>query len=86
MAKKKNQFEFKVLIEQDGDGMYVASVPELPGCYTQGKSLDIVRKRIREVISLVLDSEKDIVREKIKQPSSKGPKFIGIEDITVNYA
>ena len=32
--------EFNVVIEQDSEGFYVASVPELRGCHTQAKSLD----------------------------------------------
>ena len=52
-----------MLIEQDEDGLYVASVPELPGCYTQGKTLEIVRKRIREVIELVLESDDKVRAE-----------------------
>lgn len=28
--------EFTVLIEQDEDGVYVAKVPDIAGCYTQG--------------------------------------------------
>ena len=35
--------QFKVLIEQDEDGWYIAEVPELQGCYTQGKTLEEVR-------------------------------------------
>ena len=52
MAKMTHALQFKVLIEQDEDGLYVASVPELPGCYTQGRTLEAVRKRIREAIEL----------------------------------
>ncbi|MBN2006900.1 MAG: type II toxin-antitoxin system HicB family antitoxin [Anaerolineae bacterium] len=36
--------EFSVIIEQDSEGYYVASVPELPGCHTQAKSLDVFVK------------------------------------------
>ena len=32
--------EFTIVIEQDEDGIYVASVPELEGCHTQAKTLD----------------------------------------------
>ena len=28
--------EFNVLIERDSDGLFVASVPSLPGCYYPG--------------------------------------------------
>jgi len=72
MSKTAKELQFKVLIEQDEDGVYLASVPELPGCYTQGKTLEEVRGRIKEVIELVLESDKDIRKEKLESPSSSG--------------
>ncbi len=53
--KKK---EYHVLIEQDSEGYYVATVPELAGCHTQAKSLDTLMKRVREAIELCLEVEK----------------------------
>ncbi|MCH7701452.1 MAG: type II toxin-antitoxin system HicB family antitoxin [Planctomycetes bacterium] len=47
-----------VLIEQDEDGYYVASIPALRSCYTQAKTLPVLRKRIAEVIKLCLVHEK----------------------------
>ncbi len=32
--------KFRVLIEQDEDGMFIAQVPSLPGCVSQGKTRD----------------------------------------------
>jgi predicted RNase H-like HicB family nuclease len=84
MAKQK-ELQFKVILEQDEDGIFVASVPELPGCYTQGKTLEQARERIKEVIGLVLESEKDLAKEKVKHPSSRS-HFFGVEDVTVSYA
>ena len=76
MSKTIKELQFKVLIEQDEDGIYVASVPELPGAYTQGKTLKEVRERIKEVIELVLESE----------PHSS-PNFFRIEEVTIqSYA
>jgi predicted RNase H-like HicB family nuclease len=43
-----------VVIEQDEAGFYVATVPALPGCHTQAKTLDTLMKRVREVIQLCL--------------------------------
>jgi predicted RNase H-like HicB family nuclease len=85
MAKATRALQFKVLIEQDEDGLYVASVPELPGCYTQGRTLEAVRKRIREAIELVLASDEDVKAEKLHSPGMS-PRFFGIEDIQVRYA
>ena len=45
---------FNVVIEQDEDGYFIASVPELKGCHTQAKSLDALMKRIREAIELCI--------------------------------
>lgn len=50
--------DFIVIIERDEDGYYVAEVPDLKGCYTQGKTLEEVMKNIREVIELCLEAEK----------------------------
>jgi predicted RNase H-like HicB family nuclease len=47
--------EFRVVIEKDEDGYFVASVPALRGCHTQAKSLDVLMKRIREAIELCLE-------------------------------
>ena len=47
--------EFDVVIERDLEGYYVASVPQLPGCHTQAKSLDTLMARIREAIELCLE-------------------------------
>lgn len=79
MAKK---LQFKVLIEQDENNIYVASVPELPGCYTQGKTLEEARERIKEAIELVLESDKDIKAEKLESPKSSS-HFFGIEEVTI---
>lgn len=48
------QREFYVLIEEDEDGFYVAEAPELNGCYTQAKTLDELKTRIKEAIQLCL--------------------------------
>ena len=64
MKKTEQVLQFKVIIEQDEDGVYVASVPELQGCYTQGKTLEQVRERIREAIELVLETDQKVVDEK----------------------
>jgi predicted RNase H-like HicB family nuclease len=47
-----NLIQFNVIFERDEDGYYVASVPSIPGCYTQGKTLEIAKKRIQEAIKL----------------------------------
>lgn len=48
------QHEFTVVLERDEEGYYVASVPALPGCHTQAKSLDELMLRISDAIALHL--------------------------------
>ena len=48
---------FSVVVEQDEDGVFLASVPTLPGCHTQARSLDELRHRIAEAIALQLEIE-----------------------------
>jgi predicted RNase H-like HicB family nuclease len=55
----KPKRKFTVIIEQDEDGYYVATVPALRGCHTQAKSQDVLMKRVREVIALCLKDEKN---------------------------
>ena len=51
--------EFNVIIERDDEGYFVASVPSLPGCHTQAKSLDELIERIREAIELCVEVGED---------------------------
>jgi predicted RNase H-like HicB family nuclease len=54
--------EFTVVIERDGEGYYVASVPSLPGCHTQAKSRDELDERVREAIALCLETQAESVQ------------------------
>lgn len=49
--------EYTIVIEKDEDGYYVGSVPALPGCHTQAKSIDQLLERLREAIALRLEVE-----------------------------
>ena len=64
--------EFNVVIEQDEDGCFVASVPALRGCHTQAKSLDVLMKRIKEAIELCMEVEKPVSNQ-----------FIGVQRVAV---
>jgi predicted RNase H-like HicB family nuclease len=68
--------EFTVVIEQDEDGIYIASVPELEGCHTQAKTLDELRERIKEAIQLYLEVDSDLIQE---VPLN----FVGIQKVEV---
>ena len=45
-----------VIITRDEDGYYIAEVPILKSCYTQGKTREEALTNIKEVIHLCLDS------------------------------
>ena len=47
---------YRVIIEQDEDGVFVAEVPSLPGCVTQGASRAEVVSNAREAIAGYLES------------------------------
>jgi antitoxin HicB len=48
--------KLRVLIEQDEDGVFVAHVPALPGCVSQGSSRNEALANIREAIAGYLES------------------------------
>jgi predicted RNase H-like HicB family nuclease len=52
--------KFSILVEKDEDGYLVATVPTLPGCHTQAKSMDDLLERVKEAIEVYLEAEKDI--------------------------
>ncbi len=71
---EKEILDFTVLIEQDEDGIYIAKVPEIEGCYTQGKDIEEVLRRIKEAIEVCLEGDKEEVVPL---------KFIGIQKVQV---
>jgi antitoxin HicB len=46
---------YTVVLEREGDGGYVATVPALPGCVSQGDTRDEVTKNIREAADLYIE-------------------------------
>jgi predicted RNase H-like HicB family nuclease len=63
--RKNGKQEFSVVVERDEEGYYVASVPALPGCHTQARSLDKLMERVREIIELYFEKSTD------KKPAKK---------------
>lgn len=50
--------KYRVVIEVDEDGMYVVSVPSLPGCISQGKTREEALRNIKDAIKGYLESLK----------------------------
>jgi predicted RNase H-like HicB family nuclease len=51
--------KFKVKLEECEEGGYAIWVPALPGCFSQGETIDECMKNIREAIELYLESMED---------------------------
>ena len=68
--------EFYVIVERDEDGYYVGEVPQLRGCYAQGKTLDELMQNIQEVIQLSLEDDSDFLVEPLSE-------FVGVQKVAV---
>tara|TARA_Y100000294_G_scaffold98471_1_gene91541 strand:+ start:695 stop:904 length:210 start_codon:yes stop_codon:yes gene_type:complete len=69
MAKK-----YTVIIEKDEEGWLVSDVVELPGCHTQGKSMNELLDRTKEAIEAYLETEEEL---------ESTDEFVGIQHIEV---
>jgi predicted RNase H-like HicB family nuclease len=65
---------FHVIIERDAEGYHVASVPALPGCNTQARSMDKLLERIKEAIQLCLE---------VQEEETPSLDFVGIQQVAV---
>mgnify|MGYP001558659195 CR=1 FL=1 len=77
MVVKLKVKTFDVILEKDEEGWFIADVPALQGCHTQGKTKREVLKNIKEAIELCLEVETE---RKGKQRTS----FVSVEKVTVN--
>ncbi len=50
---------FYAIIHEEPEGGYFAEVPALPGCYTEGDTLDELKEMLKEAIQLYLDAAGD---------------------------
>ncbi|MDE1825018.1 MAG: type II toxin-antitoxin system HicB family antitoxin [Candidatus Micrarchaeota archaeon] len=50
--------KYRVMIERDENGMYVAKMPDLPGCATEGKTRKELMKNAKEAIQAYLETLK----------------------------
>ena len=62
--------EFDVVLLEDETGGFVAIVPALPGCHTQGDTLAEVMENVKEAIDLYVEtlseSEKqDLLKQRV---------------------
>jgi predicted RNase H-like HicB family nuclease len=67
---------YTVVLEQEADGGFVASVPALPGCVSQGDTRGEALSNIREAIELYLEDCRDAGDP---VPTEVGREFVEIE-------
>jgi len=67
--------KYAVIIHEDPEGGFWGEVPALPGCYSQGETVDELKQNIREAIAGVLE----VLREQGQEPDSR----IQILDVAV---
>jgi antitoxin HicB len=61
-------YDYKVILEPDETGGYVVSCPSLPGCYSQGETVEEALANIKEAIELCLQDLR-ARNEEIPDPS-----------------
>ena len=66
---------YAVVIHEEPDGGFWGEVPALPGCYSQGETVDELKHNIREAIAGVLE----VLKEQGREPDSN----IQILDVAV---
>jgi len=67
---------YTVVLEMEADGGFVATVPVLPGCVSQGESRAEAMTNIREAITLYLEDCRDAGEP---APTEAGMEFIEVE-------
>jgi len=72
----KKQTGYTVILEQEPDGEYIALVPALPGCVTQGVTRLEVLANIREAIELYIE---DCIAAGDPVPTEAGKEFIELQ-------
>ena len=68
--------EFDIVIEKDDGGWLVASVPALPGCYTQAKTMKALNSNIKEAIELHLDCLSDLKKR-------QETRFVAVKKVAI---
>ncbi|ARU63806.1 HicB family protein [Tumebacillus avium] len=52
--------KYQVIVTQDEEGMYVVECPSIPGCVTEGRTLEDALANIREAIQVCLETRREL--------------------------
>lgn len=55
-GRTERQMKYRVLLQEDEDGAWVAEVPSLPGCVSQGRTREEAVANVREAMAAYLES------------------------------
>jgi predicted RNase H-like HicB family nuclease len=58
-TRRRKRMKLKVVLEPSEEGGYTAHVPSLPGCISEGETMDEALTNIKEAIGLYLESVED---------------------------
>lgn len=72
---------YRVIVEQDEDGVFVASVPALQGCYTEGDTFEEAVRNVEDVIRLHIEARK----AQGLIPDDSKTEFVGVKNISIPY-
>jgi len=78
--------KFNITIERDDEGRYVAECTDLPGCLSEGETLEETMENISEAIIGCLKSRLKIAGENLKIQSFDDKLDISIDLTEQNYA
>jgi len=74
---------FRVVVNQDEDGVFVANCPSLPGCHSQGKTYEEALENVKDVIKLCIKVAEEDASYLRKIQRKFKPQFVGVVDIPV---
>jgi predicted RNase H-like HicB family nuclease len=74
--QRPNSMRYTIILEQEADGGYVATVPALPGCVSQGDTRDEVMRNIREAADLYIE---DCIAAGDPVPTEAGREYFELQ-------
>jgi len=74
--------EYTIIMHQAEEGGYWAEVPALPGCYSQGESIEETMENIREAIETHLEA----LKEDQQEIPSEGKLLIGKVEVASTFS